>query len=110
MTSFATQARAVGLFYRSVAPFTLGITGLLLGAVLLPLLAEGKASGRLPALVLAKLLTVPAVWYLAERTRPNQYWFYFNLGLSRRWLWAGVAMLDSLLFIGLLLAVNALAA
>ena len=109
MTIFSTQLRAIGLFYRSVAPFTLGITGLLLGAVLVPLLLEGKASGRLPALGLAKLLTAPVVWYLAERTRPNQYWFYFNLGLSRRRLWAGVAFLDGLLFVGLVLAVQALA-
>ena len=97
--------RAILLFYRSVAPFTLGITALLVGAVLLPLLHEGLASGKLPGLALAKLLTSPVVWYLAERTRPNQYWFYYNLGVSRGRLWAGVVVLDGLIFLGIVLAV-----
>ncbi|HEX8504371.1 MAG TPA: hypothetical protein VF630_03305 [Hymenobacter sp.] len=30
--------------------------------------------------------------------RPHQYWFYYNLGVSRRRLWAGVAVLDGLFF------------
>ena len=39
--------------------------------------------------------------------RPNQYWFYYNLGVSRWFLWGGVAVLDGLLFVGLMLALNA---
>ena len=39
--------------------------------------------------------------------RPNQYWFYYNLGVSRRFLWGGVAVVDGLLFSGLMLALHA---
>ena len=106
MTVLLTRLRAILLFYRSVAPFTLGITALLAGGVLVPLLHEGKAAGVLPTLVLVKLLTAPVVWYLAERTRPNQYWFYYNLGVSRWGLWTGIVMLDALFFVGILMAVK----
>ena len=41
MTILATQLRAMGLFYRSVAPFMLGVSGLLLLAVLVSALLEG---------------------------------------------------------------------
>ena len=100
MTILVTHLRAIGLFYRSVAPFMLGVSGLLLGAVLLPALLEGWSAGLLPGLLLAKLATAPVVWYLSEQMRPAQYWFYFNLGVSRRQLWAGVVALDGALFLG----------
>lgn len=89
-----TQLKATLLFYRSVAPFMLGVSGLLLGAVLLPALLEGFGHNLLFRLLLAKLATAPVVWYLSEQLRPGQYWFYFNLHLSRRQLWAGVVLLD----------------
>ncbi len=54
----------------------------------------------LPALLLAKLATTPVVWYLSEQLRPGQYWFYLNLNMSRRRLWAGVVALDGGLFLG----------
>jgi hypothetical protein len=98
MTILTTQLRAVGLFYRTVAPFMLGISGLLLGAVLVPALLEGRGGGLLPVLLLIKLATAPVVWYLSEQLRPGQYWFYFNLNISRRRLWAGAVLTDSLLF------------
>ncbi|WP_152559835.1 hypothetical protein [Hymenobacter sp. IS2118] len=107
MTILITQLRAVGLFYRSVAPFMLGISGLILATVLLPALREGWGAGLLPGLLLAKLATAPVVWYLSEQLRPGQYWFYFNLGLSRRRLWGGVVALDGLLFLGGVLAMRA---
>lgn len=100
MTILATQLRAVGLFYRSVAPFMLGVSGLLLLAVLLSALREGWSGGLLPALLLIKLTTTPVVWYLSEQLRPGQYWFYFNLHVSRRRLWAGVVALDGGVFLG----------
>ena len=40
------------------------------------------------------------VWYLSEQLRPEQYWFYFNLNVSRRRLWAGVVAFDAALFLG----------
>ncbi|WP_457065012.1 hypothetical protein [Hymenobacter sp. UYAg731] len=95
-----TQLRAVALFYRSVAPFMLGISGLILLAVLLPAIHEGWSGGLLPGLLLTKLATAPVVWYLAEQLRPGQYWFYFNLNMSRRRLWGAVVALDGLLFLG----------
>ena len=100
MTLLAIQLRATGLFYRSVAPFMLGISGLLLLAVLLPAIREGRSGGLLPGLLLAKLATAPVVWYLSEQLRPGQYWFYFNLNVSRRRLWAGVVALDGGVFRG----------
>ena len=99
MTILATQLRAVGLFYRSVAPFMLGISGLLLFAVLVPALLEGSTHGLISRLLLAKLATAPVVWYLAEQLRPGQYWFYFNLHISRRRLWVSVVALDTGLFL-----------
>ena len=53
MTILITQLRAVGLFYRSVAPFMLGISGLLLLAVLLPALLEGFTHDLIFRLLLA---------------------------------------------------------
>ena len=89
----------MGLFYRSVAPFMLGVSGLLLGAVMLPALLEGLGRNLVFRLLLAKLATAPVVWYLSEQLRPEQYWFYFNLHLSRRQLWAGVVLLDLIPFL-----------
>jgi hypothetical protein len=100
MTLLATQLRAVALFYRSIAPFMLGVSGLILGAVLLPALLEGWGHNLLLKLLLTKLATAPVVWYLSEQLRSGQYWFYFNLNISRRRLWAGVVALDGLLFWG----------
>jgi hypothetical protein len=107
MAILVTQLRAVGLFYRSVAPFMAGVSALILLAVLLPALAEGWGRNILPGLLLAKLATAPAVWYLSEQLRPGQYWFYFNLNISRRRLWAGVVVFDGLLFWGAALLIRA---
>ncbi len=101
---------AILLFYRSIAPFMLGISGLLLGALLVPALLEGRGGGLLPALLLIKLATAPVVWYLSEQLRPGQYWFYFNLNISRRRLWAGVVLLDGLVLLGGALLVRGLLA
>lgn len=100
MTLLLTQLRATLLFYRGVAPFMLGVSGLLLLAVLLPALLEGLTHDLIFRLLLAKLATAPVVWYFSEQLRPGQYWFYFNLNLSRRRLWAGVVALDAALFLG----------
>lgn len=102
------RLRAVTLFYRSVAPFMLGITALLIGLVQLPGLHEGWAKNALLTLGSIKLLTTPAVWYLAEQMRPNQYWFYFNLGLTRGFLWGSVTVLDGVLFLAPAVGLNAL--
>jgi hypothetical protein len=110
MAVLLTRLRAVVLFYCSVASFMLGITALLIGCVQLPGLYEGWFKSALPTLTGIKLLTGPVVWYLAEQMRPNQYWFYFNLGLSRSFLWAGAGVLDGLLFLGPALALNELLA
>ena len=107
MTVLVTHLRAIGLFYRGVAPFMLGISGLILGAVLLPALLEGWSAGLLPGLLLTKLATAPVVWYLSEQMRPGQYWFYYNLGVSRRRLWGGVVALDGTLFLGCVLLLRA---
>ena len=107
MNILVTQVRAVGMFYRSVAPFMLGISGLLLLAVLVPALLEGLTHDLIFRLLLAKLATTPVVWYLAEQLRPGQYWFYFNLNMSRQRLWGAVVTLDGSLFLGGALLVRA---
>lgn len=105
MGVWGTRLRGIWLFYRGVAPALLLISAALLLVMQLPVmvqlpgLREEKASGVPPGLVLAKLLSGLAVWYLANELRPQQYWFYYNLGLSRTWLWGGVAVLDGGLFI-----------
>jgi hypothetical protein len=101
MVTFSARLRAVLLFYRGAAPFMLGVTGLLIGCVQLPCLLAGWTKFSLPTLLFLKLLTMPAVWYLSERQRPHQYWFYFNMGLSRSLLWGNVVGLDGLLFLSL---------
>ena len=100
MMQLPARVQAVGLFYRSVAPFMLGISGLFLLAVMVPALLEGFAHDLIFRLLLAKLATAPVVWYLSEQLRPEQYWFYFNLNLARRQLWAGAVALDAALFLG----------
>lgn len=94
MAVWITRLRGIWLFYRGVAPVLLSISAALLLLVQLPGLREGWATGVPPGLVLAKLLSGLAVWYLANELRPQQYWFYYNLGLPRAWLWGGVAVLD----------------
>lgn len=107
MTLLLTQLRATLLFYRSVAPFMVGISGLLLLTVLVPALLEGFTHDLIFRLLLAKLATAPVVWYLSEQLRPGQYWFYFNLNISRRQLWTGVVALDGTLFLGSALLMRA---
>ena len=101
MTALATRLRAILLFYRSVAPFMLGVSALIVGGVLVPAMHDGLAVGLVPGLVLLKLATGPVVWYLSERMQSNQYWFYYNLGLSRRFLWVSIVLLDGALFLGI---------
>jgi hypothetical protein len=105
MTVWGTRLRGIWLFYRGVAPVLLLISAALLLLMQLPVviqlqgLREKGGSGVSPGLLLAKLLSGLAVWYLVNELRPQRYWFYYNLGLSRAWLWSGVAVLDGSLFI-----------
>lgn len=106
MNTLTTQLLAMLLFYRSIAPFTLLVSGLILYFVLIPAQSHGWRGSLLGPLLL-KLATAPVVWYLSERARPNQYWFYYNLHLSRRRLWAGVLAFDYLLFLVAVLLLRA---
>jgi hypothetical protein len=108
MITFSARVRAVFLFYRGVAPFMLGTTGLFIGCVQLPCLLAGWTRFALPTLLFFKLLVTPAVWYLSEQQRPHQYWLYFNMGLSRSTLWGSVVGLDGLLFLACAAGLNKL--
>ena len=105
MAVWITRLRGIWLFYRGVAPVLLVISAALLLVMQLPVmmqvpgLREAGGTGVSPGLLLAKLLSGLAVWYLFNEMQPQRYWFYYNLGLSRAWLWGGVAVLDSSLFI-----------
>lgn len=90
--------RAVGLLYRTMLPFTLLISGLILGSALL----VGKWPPQLFYLLLLKLSTFPVVIYLSAQFRPHQNWLFQNLHLTPRQLWAGIVVADSLLFLLLL--------
>lgn len=89
--------RAVGLFYRAVAPASIGTT-LLMALVLL----EFRDAPNYGVPLLLKLLTWPPLLYLRERLRPHARWWWHNLGYSRRQLWGAIFGLDMLLF-GLML-------
>ncbi|SNR64390.1 MULTISPECIES: hypothetical protein [Hymenobacter] len=102
-----TYLRALGLFYRTVAPFTVVFSLLIFAAA---------AVGPFPTwplpltagLLLTKLGTFLVIWYLSAQLRPHQYWFYLNLHIAPWQLWAGVLVADTLLFsaaVGLLHAV-----
>ncbi|MBO0360085.1 hypothetical protein J0X19_19145 [Hymenobacter sp. BT186] len=52
------------------------------------------------SVLLMKLVTYPVVWYLSGQMRPNQYWLYLNLHIAPWQLWAGVVLLDTGLFSG----------
>lgn len=105
MAVWITRLRGIWLFYRGVAPVLLVISAALLLVMQLPVmmqvpgLHEAGGTGVSPGLLLAKLLSGLAVWYLFNEMQSQRYWFYYNLGLSRTWLWGGVAVLDSSLFI-----------
>jgi hypothetical protein len=93
--------QAIAIFYRSIAPAMLSVTAAMLWLLWPSALGQGSDPGRLVGLVLLKLGSVPVAWYLTEQARPHQYWFYFNMGVPRWGLWAGVAVLDVLLLVGL---------
>lgn len=97
------SARALALFYRSVLPFTAVVSAIMVGADGLgaSLLGTTWPSALSPGLVLLKLSTFPVVAYLVGRMRPHQYWLYRNLHLAPGQLWAGVVVVDTLLFSGL---------
>jgi hypothetical protein len=95
--TISTYLRALGLFYRTVALFTGLFSLLILGVAVvgpfgtwpLPLTA---------GLLLTKLGTFPAIWYLSGQLRPHQYWLYLNLHIAPWQLWAGIIALDTALF------------
>ncbi len=99
--SLPNYLRATALFYRTVVPFTL-VASLL---VLLMLLPFGGL--RWPStLLLCKLATFPLVWYLTQQLRPHQYWLYLNLSVRPWQLWLAVGALDTLGFWALLAALS----
>ncbi|TGE06666.1 hypothetical protein [Hymenobacter fodinae] len=104
--TISTYLRALGLFYRTVAPFAV-VFSLLIFAV--------AAVGPFPnwplpltlGLVLTKLSTFSVIWYLSEQLRPHQYWLYLNLHIAPWQLWAGVIVADTLLFSAAVLLLHA---
>lgn len=51
-----------------------------------------------------KLLTAAVVYYLADRLKHREYYYYHNLGISKRKLWAFYELCDLLVFVLLLVA------
>lgn len=83
--------RPLGLYYQSVAPFTLGVSGLILAA---PLLLDNPFPGPLGVGLGQQLASVPVLIYLIGQFRPQQYWLYRNLHLAPWQLWTGVTLLN----------------
>ncbi len=89
--------RALSLFYRSVMPFVVAFSLLIIGTSIpfgnWPLQLGG-------AVLFMKLITFPVIKYLSEQRRPHQYWLYLNLHIVPWHLWAGIVVLDTALFSG----------
>ena len=85
MAVWITRLRGIWLFYRGVAPVLLVISAALLLVMQLPVmmqvpgLHEAGGTGVSPGLLLAKLLSGLAVWYLFNEMQPQRYWFYYYL-------------------------------
>ena len=48
-------------------------------------------------------ISLPVLFYVYEIRNPNEYYFYYNLGLSKPMLWASTALLS--LFICIILSI-----
>lgn len=80
-------------FYRSFLPGSLLIT-----ACCAALVMRWGDSIR-GVLILFKLVTDLLVIYLVSSNSPNRYYYYHNLGLSRRRLWSVTLGADFLIFL-----------
>ena len=54
--------------------------------------------GPLPFLLILKLVSALVILYFIEEFRSESYYFYHNLGLTKRGIWIGSLSLDLLLF------------
>ncbi|NVO85148.1 hypothetical protein [Hymenobacter terrestris] len=105
--NFAVYRRAVGLFYQRLLPLTSLGSGLILGSAVL------FGNWPLPlnaSVVLMKLSTFPLIWYVGQRTWPDQHWFYRNLHLAQWQLWAPLVVFDTVGFAMLVGLIHQLAA
>lgn len=90
------QGGHILFFYKSVCPASLSISLLCLGIFA----AKGPAS--LQAILWFKVITFGVIGFHMENTRKQAFWYFYNLGLTRKILWVGAAFIDFSIFFSLL--------
>lgn len=55
-----------------------------------------------------KVFTAVVIFYMADRLKQKEYYYYYNLGISKLKLWAFYEFCDLLFFVLLLILVNLL--
>lgn len=90
------QGGYVLFFYKSVCPASLNISLLCLYVFA----AHGPAS--LKAILWFKVITFGVIVFHVENTRKQAFWYFYNLGLTRKILWVGVVFIDFSIFFSLL--------
>jgi len=57
----------------------------------------------LPALVWFKIITTAIIFFYIQSAKRKTFFYFHNLGLSKRWLWTGTLSFDFILFCLLLI-------
>ena len=57
----------------------------------------------LPALVWFKIITTAIIFFYIQSTKKKTFFYFYNLGLSRKWLWTCTLSFDFVLFCLLLI-------
>lgn len=94
--SFMRKLRYILLFYSSLYPATLSIS--LIGIAIVGL----YGLGALQPVLWFKAIAYGIVVYHVDQSRRREFWYFYNLGFTRRGLWMSVTLLDFCLFFTLL--------
>ena len=75
-------------YYRSMLPACLFVTA----ACAVTLWLQG--AGVIPMLIFFKMLTLFLFFYFTSLLRPREFYYYYNLGVSKVRLWSAAAAVD----------------
>ena len=84
--------RIIGTFYRSFILFSILMTACCLG------LYWEYGADIFVALFWVKLLTLGLTYYFINSYKTKEYYYYLNLGLSKRILWTSILLFDFSVF------------
>lgn len=93
LTSIMRTIRSIISFYKSFANGSILITGLCLGIL------YKSGSSTLTALIWFKFITQSIILYYINSYKKDDFYYYKNLGISKRTLWFGAIVLDMTIFI-----------